>query len=48
MRISEGRLEIGQGGDGDASVGACVGVIEMEEKEAMRSDIEDVGGPSRE
>ncbi len=47
-RSSEGTLEIGQSGGGDASVGDSAGGIGTEEKEAMSSDIVGAGGPSRE
>lgn len=48
MRISEGMLERGHGGGGEASVGGSVGMMEREEKEAMSSDMDALGGPSRE
>ena len=48
IRISEGMVEIGHGGAGDASIGASAGGIEREEKEDMSCDVTDAGGPSRE
>ncbi len=48
MRISEGILERGHGGGGEASVGGLAGIMEREEKEAISSDMDAVGGPSRE
>ncbi len=45
---SEGTVEMGQGREGDASVGGSAGGMETEEKEAMSSDIVEAGGPSRE
>ena len=48
IRISEGILERGHSGGGEASVGRSAGTMEREEKEAMSSDMDAVGGPSRE
>ena len=48
MRISEGTLESGHGGGGEASVGGSAGIMWREEKEAISSDMDAVGGPSRE
>jgi len=47
-RISEGTVEIGEGGGGDASIGVSAGGIDREEKEAISCDMDDAGGPSRE
>lgn len=47
MSSSEGRLEMGQGGCGDSSVGGGAGGMEREENKAISSVIVDEG-PSRE
>lgn len=46
--ISEGMLERGHGGGGEASVEGSAGIMQREEKEAISSDMDAVGGPSRE
>ena len=48
MRISEGMVERGHGGGGEASVGGSAGRMEREEKEAISSNIDALGGPSGE
>ena len=48
IRISEGAVENGHGGGGDASVGGSAGGMDREEKEDMSWDIDDAGSPSRE
>lgn len=48
IRSSEGIIEIGHGGWGDLSTGGSSTGMGREEKEAMSSDIVEVGSPSKE
>ncbi len=48
MSISEGTMEMGHGGEGEASVGGSADGMDKEEKEVMSCEIDEAGGPSRE
>lgn len=48
MTISEGRVEMGHGGEGDASVGGSAGGMDRNEKDARSWAVDETGGPSRE
>lgn len=48
VNISEGMVDIGQGGDGECSVGGGVGKMRRSEKEANSWDMLEEVGPSRE
>ena len=48
MSSSEGTTEIGQGAKGDLSVSGGAGLITAEAQEAISSEIDGAGSPSRE
>ena len=48
ISISEGRMEIGHGGVGDASVAGSVAGMERDEKDAMSCGTEETRGRSKE
>jgi len=41
-------MEMGHGGEGEASVGGSADGMDKEEKEVMSCEIDEAGGPSRE